>query len=43
MKDETSQTIIENLIENYIHIFGAPKTILTNQGQNFLPELMRQF
>ena len=43
MKDETSQTIIENLIDHYIYIFGAPETILTDQGQNFLSELMRQF
>ena len=28
MKDETSQTIIENLIEHYIYIFGAPKRSL---------------
>ena len=42
MKDETSQTIIENLIGKYIYIFGAQKTIFTGQGQNFLSELIRQ-
>ena len=43
MKDETSQTIIKNLIEHYMYTFGAPKTILTDQRQHFLSELMRHF
>ena len=43
MEDEISQTINENLIEHYIYIFGAPTTILSDQGQNFLSELMRHF
>ena len=31
------------MIENYIYTFGVPKTILSDQGSNFLSELMTQF
>ena len=34
---------MEALIHQYIYIFGSPKTILTDQGTNFLSELMDQF
>ena len=34
---------MEALIDQYIYIFGSPKTILTDQGTNFLSELMDQF
>lgn len=43
MQNETTASIIEGLIDNYIYIFGAPKTILTNQRANVLSELMMQF
>ena len=43
MQKETAESIITELIEHYVYIFGAPKTILTDQGQNFLSELMQQF
>ena len=36
-------SIIEALIDHYIYTFGAPKTILSDQGSNFLSELMTQF
>ena len=42
MHNETAESIIIELIEHYVYIFGAPKTIMTNQGQNFLLELMQQ-
>ena len=30
------------LKDHYIYIFGAPKAVLTDQGSNFLSELMQQ-
>ena len=35
--------MINALLEHYIYIFSAPKTILTDQGQNFVSELMLKF
>ena len=43
MKNETSESILNNLMEHYIYVFGAPQVILTDQGQNFLSELVQQF
>lgn len=43
LQNETSNSIIDGLKKNYIYIFGAPKTILSDQGQNFQSELMNQF
>ena len=41
--NETSNSIIEGLLDHYIYIFGTPNTILTDKGSNFLSELMQQF
>ena len=38
MKQETPEDIIEN-----IYIFGVSKTIPTDQGQNFISDMMQQF
>ena len=38
-----SESIIEGLFDHYIYIFGAPKSILTDQGQNFVSELIQNF
>ena len=43
MVNEKTQSILEGLIEHCIYVFGAPKTILSDQGKNFLSELMQQF
>ena len=43
LQDETSNTIVEALLDHYIYSFGAPKNILTDQGTNFLSELVTQF
>ena len=43
LQDESTNSIIEALIDHYIYTFGAPKTILSDQGSNFLSELMTQF
>ena len=43
LKNVTSESIVENLFDHYIYIFGSPKHILTDQGQNFLSELVQNF
>ena len=43
MQNESTNSIIEALIDHYIYTFGAPKTIISDQGSNFLSELMTQF
>ena len=43
LQNESTNSIIEALIVHYIYTFGAPKTILSDQGSNFLSELMTQF
>ena len=40
LQDETSNTIVEALLDHSIYTFGAPKNILTDQGTNFLSELV---
>ena len=36
LQNESTKSIIEALIDHYIHTFGAPKTILSDQRSNFL-------
>ena len=43
LKTQQIQSIIDALLNHYIYIFSAPKTILTDQGQNFISELMVKF
>ena len=43
LKNATSESIIEGLFDHYIYIFGSPKHILTDQGQNFISELIQNF
>ena len=43
LKTQRTESIINALIEHYIYIFSAPKTILTDQGQNFVSDLMTKF
>ena len=38
-----SESIIEGLFDHYIYIFGAAKSVLTDQGQNFVSELIQNF
>ena len=35
LQNETTSSIIKALIEHYIYAYGAPKTILSDQGANF--------
>ena len=43
MINETSSTIVEKLLDHYIHIFDTANTILNDQGKNFLYDLFQQF
>ena len=43
LKSAESETIIEGLYDHYIYIFGSPKNILSDQGQNFVSELIQSF
>lgn len=43
MRNATSESIIEGLFDHYIYTFGSPKHILTDQGQNFVSELIQNF
>ena len=43
LRNAESQSIIEGLFDYFIYIFGAPKSILTDQGINFLSELIQNF
>ena len=43
LKNIASENIIEGLFDYYIHLFGAPRNILTDQGQNFVSDLIQNF
>ena len=43
LQNESTNSIIEALNDHYVYISGAPKTILSDQGSNFLSELITQF
>ena len=43
LKETLSETIIEHLSDYFIYIFGSPKHILTDQGQNLISELLQNF
>jgi hypothetical protein len=43
LKDQKSESILKMLIKNYIPSFGIPKSILTDQGRNFVSELNTEF
>jgi transposase InsO family protein len=43
LKTQQTESVINALLKHYIYIFSAPKTILTDQGQNSVNELMMKF
>lgn len=43
LKTQQSESIINALLNHYFYIFSAPKTILTDQGENFISELITKF
>ena len=40
LKETPSESKLINLLHHYIYIFSAPKHILTDQGANFVSELI---
>ena len=42
LKNQRASTIIDELINHYIYLFSTPKSILTDQSQNFVCELMNE-
>ena len=36
LNDQSSSVIISAIIENYFTVYGTPRSILTDQGRNFL-------
>lgn len=43
LKTTTSESIITELLDHYIYIFSSPKHILTDQGRNFISDLVDKF
>ncbi|CAD1481066.1 unnamed protein product, partial [Heterotrigona itama] len=41
--NQQAQTKIEKLADHYIYVFSTPKTILIDQGLNFVSKLMMEF
>ena len=42
LSDQTSETIAEAFVDRFICVLEAPKAILTDQGRNFISELMKK-
>ncbi|KMQ88977.1 enzymatic polyprotein endonuclease reverse [Lasius niger] len=42
LSDQTSETIAEAFVDRFICVLGAPKAILTDQGRNFISDLMKK-
>ena len=42
VKDKSASTIAKTLVENYFCIFGFPNSILTDQGTEFINEVMNE-
>lgn len=42
ISNATSITIADTMVKYYISIFGAPRSILTDQGRNFLSNLIKR-
>ena len=42
MKDQKTTTVAKKLNKHFISIYGVPKTILTDQGTNFMSNLMKE-
>ena len=43
LKTQQTEAIWNALLNHYIYTFSAPKKILTDRGQNFIPSLMQQY
>lgn len=42
LPNQTSETIAEAFVDRFICVLGAPKAILTDQGRNFISDLMKK-
>lgn len=42
LPNATAQTVAEAFIRRFVCIYGAPKAVLTDQGTNFLSDLMKR-
>jgi len=42
LPDQTSETIAEVFVDRFICVLEAPKAILTDQGRNFISDLMKK-
>lgn len=42
LADQTAATRADKIVKRFITIFGTPKTVLTNQGRNFISDLMKK-
>lgn len=42
LKDQTAATIADKFVKRFITIFGSPKAVLTDQGRNFVSDLMKK-
>ncbi|KAM0730323.1 Retrovirus-related Pol polyprotein from transposon 17.6 [Formica fusca] len=42
LPNQTSETIAEAFVDRFICVLGAPKAILTDQGRNFLSDLIKK-
>jgi len=42
LPDQTAEIVVEVFVDRFIYILGTPKVILTDQGRNFISELMKK-
>src|SRR5436190_152070 len=42
LPNQTAETIAEAFVDKFICVLGAPKAILTDQGRNFISDLMKK-
>ena len=42
LKDSIASTIADVFVKKFICLFGAPRIVITDQGQNFLSKLLQR-
>ena len=42
LKDQTAKTVIKSLASSYFSMFGIPKVILSDRGNNFTSNVMKE-
>ena len=43
LKDQTAESVSDAFIKRFICIFGCPKIVLTDRGENFTSQMIRRF